>query len=285
MTAQRCVRVMQRCIAAAPQAQQASSRAGRHRRCTSPGMTLPRRPPRVPAPRPLGRRRHGFPRSHGPPERKVKAQWLRLRCCTDRVQATLRRPVPARPSERGRNAEQTQAPQESARSHDMLGAHAQQHPCQPRCGPIRCRADPCRPRNRRNPRAAGMLENSEIWRRERTCRLRCKGCSNDRRRRPNAAPPCRKNVSEKTEGTQEPWESWKSTHDIATAPTRGDGRSGRRGAIADAGASFPAFHGVRLETIKAQRIALCTRTWAPGPLRFSPWPGTTCGCPPATVAT
>jgi hypothetical protein len=38
------------------------------------------RPPTHPPPAPLGRRGHRFPRSHGPPERKVKVQWLTLRC-------------------------------------------------------------------------------------------------------------------------------------------------------------------------------------------------------------
>ena len=253
-------------------------------------MTPPCRPTPTRRPRPLGRRWHGFPRSHGPPERKVKAQWLRLRCCTDRVRATLRRPVPARPSERGRNAEQTRAPQESGEAMTCSAPTRSSIRASPRHG-HRCRADPCRPKNRRNPRAAGMLENSEIWGGERTCRLRRKGCSVDRRRRPNAAPPRRKNASEKTEGTQE------RRGILEKRPRHGDSQpstdarrrpmlAGGRRAIADACASYVlAFHRVGLETIEAQRIALCTRAWAAGPLRFSTWPGTTCGCPPATVAT
>lgn len=39
--------------------------------------------PPAPRPLPLGRRGHRFPRSHGPPERKVRATWLTLRCRAD----------------------------------------------------------------------------------------------------------------------------------------------------------------------------------------------------------
>jgi hypothetical protein len=39
----------------------------------------PRRCPSA-VPSLLRRRRHGFPRSHGPPESKVNGQWLTLRC-------------------------------------------------------------------------------------------------------------------------------------------------------------------------------------------------------------
>jgi hypothetical protein len=37
----------------------------------------------APPPAPFGRRRHGFPRSHGPAEDEVNGTWLTLRCCAD----------------------------------------------------------------------------------------------------------------------------------------------------------------------------------------------------------
>jgi hypothetical protein len=51
-----------------------------------------------PAARPLGRRRHAFPRSHGPAEHKVKAVWLTLRCRANppRTRAVPRGSLPAR---------------------------------------------------------------------------------------------------------------------------------------------------------------------------------------------
>jgi hypothetical protein len=41
---------------------------------------LPGPSPARPPPAPAGHRRHGFPRSHGPTEREVKAIWLKLPC-------------------------------------------------------------------------------------------------------------------------------------------------------------------------------------------------------------
>ena len=40
-------------------------------------------PTQSPPPRPRGLRRYGFPRSHGPAERRVTGQWLMLGCCAD----------------------------------------------------------------------------------------------------------------------------------------------------------------------------------------------------------
>ena len=76
---------------------------------------LSSRPP--PARSPLGRRGHRFPRSHGPPERKIKATWLTLRCPANPRRSSAQT-APARPARgaRGRDAEGTREPQESARN-------------------------------------------------------------------------------------------------------------------------------------------------------------------------
>ena len=80
--------------------------------CDAPGHTnpTPMRPwcPRQSRPpRPCGLRRHGFPRSHGPPERKVKGQWLTLGCCAD--------PGPNRTSRHRANRPRMEIPNEPER--------------------------------------------------------------------------------------------------------------------------------------------------------------------------
>ena len=66
---------------------------------------MPAPPPAPPpAPAPAWRRRHGFPRSHGPIEHKVKTPWLMLRCPSDPNRAAPRGSVPARtPAQRSKD--------------------------------------------------------------------------------------------------------------------------------------------------------------------------------------
>jgi hypothetical protein len=136
-----------------------------------PARECPARPlARPPPPAPLGRRRHGFPRSHGPPERKVKIQWLTLRCPASPSPSTVRWSGfgPAR-NKRGRNAKGTRVPQESARNgdHEMPGPHAPHNLCWPLCGrpssaqPDAARKKPKEPKSRTNPREFGDEAASE----------------------------------------------------------------------------------------------------------------------------
>ncbi len=114
------------------QVQEGLSQPGCHRCCPRPGHD-PRCPaplirdrprnvqplvlPPAARPLPLGRRGHRFPRSHGPPERKIKATWLTLRCPANPSRSSAQT-APARPARgaRGRDAEGTREPQESARN-------------------------------------------------------------------------------------------------------------------------------------------------------------------------
>jgi hypothetical protein len=86
-------------------------------RCPAPGHAPPR-----PTARPLpGRRRHGFPRSHGPAEDEVNATWLTLRRCADlALEPRHADHIRSACNERGENAEGTRDPQESwrVRAHD-----------------------------------------------------------------------------------------------------------------------------------------------------------------------
>jgi hypothetical protein len=68
-----------------------------------PAVAAPTGPSRRrPPPRRAAGRRHGFPRSHGPPERKVKGPTLTLRCCPHRamIPGNTLRSVPARAKRR-----------------------------------------------------------------------------------------------------------------------------------------------------------------------------------------
>jgi hypothetical protein len=111
--------------------------------------------PLVLPPARLGRRRHGFPRSHGPPERKVKTPWLRLRCACK--PDSEQRPKPAL----------TEKPKEQTTAEGIPGAgfaiflqnEANHTPriarCDPRHGgPSETTSieTPEKPRSRRNPR-------------------------------------------------------------------------------------------------------------------------------------
>ena len=70
-------------------------------------------PPATP-PAPAGRRRHGFPRSHGPSKREVNGSWLRLRCRGDANPPSHTTCNDCRPrAARRRNAEGAREPQKS----------------------------------------------------------------------------------------------------------------------------------------------------------------------------
>jgi hypothetical protein len=133
---------------------------------------MPAQPPAPPpAPAPAWRRRHGFPRSHGPAEHKVKTQWLTLRCQIDRTEP---------------------------RCGDRSSAH-----------PAHEVEKPKEPKSRRNPRQTGRWP------------LPASACFQPASEPPhgpgglacllaNGASGGHSQTSQKSEGTQEPQESWEN---------------------------------------------------------------------------
>jgi hypothetical protein len=125
----------------------------------------PRHPRQAPPPAPpaAAGRRHRFPGSHGPTERKVNEQWLTLRCyprAWPRSAPTVAQPaiskIPRNPRVAGTPANSAKAgPLRRAR----WSARPQIHPCP--CGPPQLsRADeaeqPKEPKSRRNPEESSL---------------------------------------------------------------------------------------------------------------------------------
>jgi len=151
----------------APWSSSAMSPIGAHRTpaplprapTSTPRPGTPTLPP--PAPPAAAGRRHRFPRSHGPSEQKVNEQWLTFRCHeTPAPGSAPAGPRPAR-SRIPKEPETRRNPGESASAGppgmpDRAARRRIRHAHASRRRPMRPDADR---KNRRNPRAAGILEN------------------------------------------------------------------------------------------------------------------------------